>query len=92
MINFYTNMVLVYKGYSPVSFVARDSLTYCKNFTCAKNMLAEQKLGAGVYYIMAGVGPDEGIIMTRDRGSVADITDIINANYLVQTNEDHFTG
>ncbi len=42
-------------------------------------MLATKTLIAGGYYILAGINENEGVIITRDRTSVVDYTEIVNS-------------
>jgi len=72
--------------------LARSVMLECHDYKCAKQKLAGKKLIAGGYYIVAGTGKDEGVIMTRDRNKVVDYTEIGKDSFIVQTNQDHFNG
>jgi hypothetical protein len=58
----------------------------CYDYKCAKKKLADKKLISGGYYILAGIGEDEGVIITRDRASVVNYTEIEKGKFIVQTN------
>ena len=72
--------------------LSREVMMQCHDYKCAKEKLAEKKLIAGGYYILAGIGSEEGVIMTRDRTKVLDYSEIKNESFIVQTNQDHFKG
>ena len=47
--------------------IARDVFLSCETYECAVKMLKEAKLTAPVFFTIAGVGPNEGAIISRDR-------------------------
>lgn len=56
--------------------LARETMIECHDYQCAKNKLATKTLIAGGYYILAGMKENEGVIITRDRNSVVDRTEL----------------
>ena len=56
-------------------------------------MLQTKTVIAGGYFILGGLRENEGAIITRDRTGTIDITTLSeNRWYLLQTNQDHFSG
>lgn len=78
---------------SPVSWLVRRTLEKAVDFEDAVMRLAKVPIIADVYYIVGGVRPGEGVVITRDRSRSADIwpLDPLNGNwYRVETNYDHW--
>ncbi|XP_073717268.1 N-acylethanolamine-hydrolyzing acid amidase-like [Misgurnus anguillicaudatus] len=78
---------------SPVSWLVRETLEEAEDFQNAVNRLKKVPIIADVYYIVGGVRPGEGVVITRDRDGSADIwpLDPVNGNwYRVETNFDHW--
>ncbi|XP_028929122.1 N-acylethanolamine-hydrolyzing acid amidase [Ornithorhynchus anatinus] len=78
---------------SPVSWLIRNTLSEAKDFEAAVLMLAKTPIIADTYYIVGGVAPKEGVVITRNRGGPADIwpLDPLNGEwYRVETNYDHW--
>jgi len=77
--------------YSLVSFLTRDTLTHISNFTDAGDKLSENPLIADVYYIVAGVKPGEGVVISRNQTSALDKL-YLNPNrwYVLETNYDNW--
>lgn len=78
---------------SPVSWLVRETLEGASNFLDAAIQLSAVPIISDVYYIVGGVYPGEGVVITRDRGGPADIwpLDTLNGNwYRVETNYDHW--
>ncbi|XP_030046510.1 N-acylethanolamine-hydrolyzing acid amidase [Microcaecilia unicolor] len=77
-----------------VSWLIRDTLMEAEDFESAVLQLAKTPIIAGVYYIIGGVLPNEGVVITRDRSGPADIWQLDSLNeewFLVETNYDHWT-
>lgn len=77
-----------------ISFLVRDTLEEATDFESALKSLAYSPLIAPVYFIMGGVGPREGAVVTRDRVSALDVWRLDAENerwFLVETNYDHWT-
>ncbi|MBZ3888028.1 N-acylethanolamine-hydrolyzing acid amidase [Sciurus carolinensis] len=73
------------------SFVA--TLSESENFEAAVYKLAKTPLIANVYYIVGGTSPQEGVVITRNRGGPADIWPLDPLNgawFRVETNYDHW--
>ncbi|XP_069043503.1 N-acylethanolamine-hydrolyzing acid amidase-like [Lepisosteus oculatus] len=80
--------------YSPVSWLVRKTLEDAEDFQDAVLRLSKIPIISDVYYIVAGVQPGEGVVVTRNRRGPADIwpLDPINGQwYRVETNYDHWT-
>ncbi|XP_076853928.1 N-acylethanolamine-hydrolyzing acid amidase-like [Brachyhypopomus gauderio] len=78
---------------SPVSWLVRETLEEATDFQDAVKRLAKVPIITDVYYIVGGVHPGEGVVITRDRGGPADIwpLDLLKgAWYRVETNYDHW--
>ncbi|XP_068598861.1 N-acylethanolamine-hydrolyzing acid amidase-like [Brachionichthys hirsutus] len=78
---------------SPVSWLVRESLAQAEDFQDAVMRLSKIPIITGVYYIVGGVQPGEGVVITRDRTRPADIwplEPIIGGWYRVETNFDHW--
>jgi len=80
------------KNASLVSFLLRDVFTNENDFHAALKWLTDAPLIADVYYIMAGVKPGEGVVVSRNReGGDVWMLDIPKGRwYEVQTNYDHW--
>ncbi|KAJ3602876.1 hypothetical protein NHX12_030621 [Muraenolepis orangiensis] len=92
--NWWKNVVsaLLLKS-SPVSWLIRETLEGAADFQDAVMRLSKTPIITGVYYIVAGVHPGEGVVITRDRKGPADIwpLDPLNGGwYRVETNSDHW--
>ncbi|KAG9354411.1 hypothetical protein JZ751_001120 [Albula glossodonta] len=58
---------------SPVSWLVRETLEEAENFQDAVMRLSKVPIITDVYYIVAGVRPAEGVVITRNRRGAADI-------------------
>ncbi|XP_077987046.1 N-acylethanolamine-hydrolyzing acid amidase-like [Glandiceps talaboti] len=80
-------------GASFSSFLPREVFEHETNFHDAVDKLSNRQILAPVYYIVGGVNPGEGAVITRDRVKARDVwhLDPNNARwYLVETNYDHW--
>jgi len=79
-------------GASPVSFLSRKTLEEATTFEGAVTQLASEPLICPVYYIMGGVRPNEGAVISRARLNASDIWRLQPPGrfYLVETNYDHW--
>lgn len=78
----------------PVSFLVRDAIAYDDTFEAAVDRLANTSTAAPVYFILGGVNPGEGVVITKGRLAADDIWRLEPASgrwYLVETNYDHWT-
>ncbi|XP_072520996.1 N-acylethanolamine-hydrolyzing acid amidase-like [Salminus brasiliensis] len=78
---------------SPVSWLVRETLEEATDFQDAVQRLAKVPIITDVYYIVGGVHPKEGVVITRDRSGPADIWPLdwtMGQWYLVETNFDHW--
>ncbi|XP_043825447.1 N-acylethanolamine-hydrolyzing acid amidase [Dromiciops gliroides] len=81
------------RKYCPVSWLLRNTLEEAENFEAAVIKLAKTPIVADVYYIVGGVSPKEGVVITRNRGGVVDIWPLDPTNgewFRVETNYDHW--
>ena len=77
-----------------ISFLVRDTLEEAGDFESAVKTLAYTPLIAPVYFIIGGVGPREGAVITRDRVAALNVWHLDAENgrwFLVETNYDHWT-
>ncbi|PKU38663.1 n-acylethanolamine-hydrolyzing acid amidase [Limosa lapponica baueri] len=78
----------------PVSWLVRDTLSRAEDFQSAVLRLAGIPIIAEVYYIVGGVSPKEGMVITRNRRGPADLWPLDplgGAWFRVETNYDHWT-
>ncbi|KAF4802781.1 hypothetical protein TURU_022429 [Turdus rufiventris] len=78
----------------PVSWLVRDTLSEARDFQDAVLRLASIPIIAEVYYIVGGVSPKEGMVITRNRRGPADLwpLDPLEGEWFrVETNYDHWT-
>uniref|UniRef100_A0A3P9IC63 N-acylethanolamine-hydrolyzing acid amidase n=1 Tax=Oryzias latipes TaxID=8090 RepID=A0A3P9IC63_ORYLA len=78
---------------SPVSWLVRETLEEAEDFQDAVIRLSKTPLITGVYYIVGGVRPGEGVIITRDRKGPVDIWPLdpmYDGWFRVETNFDHW--
>ncbi|MBN3295537.1 NAAA amidase, partial [Amia calva] len=79
---------------TPASWLMRNTLEEAEDFQEAVLRLSKVPLISDVYYIVAGVNPGEGVVVTRNRRGAADIWPLNPLNgewYRVETNYDHWT-
>ncbi|KAK3909562.1 Acid ceramidase [Frankliniella fusca] len=50
-----------------ISFLTRDVMEKCNSYLCAQKMLSKPPLVAPVYFILSGIRPSDGSIITRGR-------------------------
>ena len=73
------------------SHLLRKTLVEANDYEEALQMLSSMPLIAPVYYIIAGLGPNDGALLSRDRNdSIKPLYLNDTAWYLVQTNYDHW--
>ncbi|XP_041315594.1 N-acylethanolamine-hydrolyzing acid amidase [Pyrgilauda ruficollis] len=78
----------------PVSWLVRDTLSEAEDFQSAVLRLADIPIIAEVYYIVGGISPKEGMVITRNRRGPADLwplDPLSGAWFRVETNYDHWT-
>jgi hypothetical protein len=81
----------VLEGGLPSIYLVRMALEQDPDYDAAYARLSNTKVLAPVYYILAGVEPNQGVVITRDRQQVNDYYPLDNDEgrwYLVQTNYD----
>lgn len=92
-VDFMYNAGMIFMSYNQPSWVIRDTLAVCKDYACAFEKLSSETLIAPAYLIVAGTKGNEGAIISRDRFGIANITTLTDDKwFLVQTNQDHFSG
>ncbi|XP_004430901.1 PREDICTED: N-acylethanolamine-hydrolyzing acid amidase [Ceratotherium simum simum] len=83
----------LFQRHSPISWLIRSTLSESENFEAAVYKLAKTPLIADVYYIVGGTSPQEGVVITRNRGGPVDIWPLDPLNgawFRVETNYDHW--
>lgn len=92
--SWWENMIAaLFQRHSPISWVIRTTLSESGNFEAAVYKLAKTPLIADVYYIVGGTSPQEGVVITRNRGGPVDIWPLDPLNgawFRVETNYDHW--
>jgi hypothetical protein len=75
-----------------IPFFIRRVLETAENFTSAVEMLSTEEFAAPAYLTVSGVNKNEGVVITRDRRGVYNISQIdfdsVDQWFLVQTNYD----
>ncbi|XP_078250605.1 LOW QUALITY PROTEIN: N-acylethanolamine-hydrolyzing acid amidase [Pogona vitticeps] len=93
--NWWENAVAAFLRHSsPVSWLTRTVLSEAEDFEAAVHMLSKTPIIADVYYIVGGVTPKEGVVITRKRSGPVDIWPLDPSSggwYRVETNYDHWT-
>ncbi|XP_041957369.1 N-acylethanolamine-hydrolyzing acid amidase-like [Alosa sapidissima] len=87
------NVIAAVMESAPASWLVRQTLEEAANFQDAVMRLSKVPLIADVYYIVGGIHPGEGVVITRDRRGPADIWPLDPLNgawYRVETNYDHW--
>ncbi|XP_063051687.1 N-acylethanolamine-hydrolyzing acid amidase-like [Engraulis encrasicolus] len=91
--HWWENVIAAALKNAPASWLVRQTLEEAEDFEEAVMRLAKVPLIADVYYIVGGVHPGEGVVVTRDRRGPADIWPLDPTNgawYRVETNYDHW--
>lgn len=73
MMGFITNAGMILSGYKAISWVIREALETCDTFDCARVYLSQTPIIADGYIILAGLKDYEGMIISRNRFSVAHV-------------------
>jgi len=74
---------LVMEGGNDLSWNIRDTLATCRTYACAyKNLMYYPTLSPG-YIIMAGMGKNEGAVISRDRDGPAHIEELSDTQWYV---------
>jgi len=79
-------------GGVPATYMARKALEKQLDFDSAVKYLSSQPVISPVYFIMAGVKNNEGVVITRNRLSLADLWFLAPPDvwFVAQTNYDHW--
>ncbi|XP_072352407.1 N-acylethanolamine-hydrolyzing acid amidase-like isoform X2 [Scyliorhinus torazame] len=88
-----TMIAALLKRDPPPSWLIRDTLLEAVDFQSALIKLSKSPITASVYYILAGVKPTEGVIITRNLNGPVDIWPLMPKKgqwYRVETNYDHW--
>ncbi|CAF1173525.1 unnamed protein product [Rotaria sordida] len=80
------------RNQSFITFAIRDILTKAKSFDVVVNYLSETELLAPCYYIVGGPNLEQGVVITRDRTKVVNITRMGKDNlwFVIETNYDNW--
>lgn len=65
------NLLMLFSGYTEQSWLIREVLDTCDDWTCAHETLRDTSVDALGYFIVAGTKQDEGVIIARNDNSVA---------------------
>lgn len=77
----------------PMAFLVRNALEASRTFEEALNILQSPTTAAPVYFIVGGVRPGEGAVITKDRFKTTDLwrlNETASRWYMVETNFDHW--
>ena len=87
VVGFLKNVLMIFTGYSEISWIVRDAFIQCDDFYCAESYLSSQPVIAPGYLIVAGLKGDEGVVISRDRFGVAHVDRLNDTRwYILQTN------
>jgi hypothetical protein len=78
---------------TPLSMLTRDVMENATSFEDAVKRLSNTDMIAPAYFIVGGVKPDEGVVITRAQRQVVDLWRLENSKniwYLFETNYDHW--
>ncbi|CAF4624720.1 unnamed protein product [Rotaria sp. Silwood1] len=80
------------RNQSFITFAIRDMLTKAESFDVVVNYLSETELLAPCYYIVGGPKPKQGVVITRERTKVVNITRMGQDNlwFVIETNYDNW--
>ncbi|XP_038647645.1 N-acylethanolamine-hydrolyzing acid amidase-like isoform X2 [Scyliorhinus canicula] len=88
-----TMIAALLKRDPPPSWLIRDTLLEAEDFQSALIKLSKSPITANVYYILGGVKPTEGVIISRNLNGPVDIWPLMPKKgqwYRVETNYDHW--
>ncbi|XP_006898541.1 PREDICTED: N-acylethanolamine-hydrolyzing acid amidase [Elephantulus edwardii] len=83
----------LFERHTPASWLIRSTLNESENFEEAALKLAKTPIISDVYFIVGGVSPREGIVVTRNRNGPADVWPLEPLQgewFRVETNYDHW--
>lgn len=90
---FFKVLAHVMEGLPEIAFLARDALTTCEDYDCVVDAFSHTNSIVPIYLIIAGNEANQGMVLSKDSHGVANIRTLDEDNwYLVQTNDDHFSG
>ncbi|CAF3412511.1 unnamed protein product [Rotaria sp. Silwood1] len=80
------------RNQSFITFAIRDMLTKAESFDVVVNYFSETELLAPCYYIVGGPNPKQGVVITRERTKVVNITRMGQDNlwFVIETNYDNW--
>ena len=84
------------RGATPLSFLTREIMENSTSYSSAVQTLRTRDLIAPAYFIVGGVNPEEGVVLTRDQFRLVDEWKLnsssngIESWYLLETNYDHW--
>lgn len=87
---------LIDRKATPIAFLTRSVMENQTDFESAVSQLKTTDLIAPVYFIVGGMKPYEGVVLTRDQGGAVDEWRLdasssgIESWYLLETNYDHW--
>lgn len=90
---YFNIMGKIYSGLPEIGVMIRYAMTDNKDFESVQAAVAASRTVVPMYIIMAGTKENQGIVLSKDEYGVADLKQLDADNwYLVQTNDDHFSG
>ena len=93
LIDLFANLERIFRGIAQTSWTIRDALESCSDYDCAYYIMTSVEFVAPCYIVIAGTKGNEGVVITRDRQGIANVTTLSDEKwYLAQTNQDHYTG
>lgn len=76
-------------GGMPTCWLLRKTLEQETNYASALRRIKTERIGGPVYYVISGVGPNEGCVVERDTATVHAFYELSEDNwFIIQTNYD----
>ena len=86
-------LISMFEGHTETGVAVREVFSECEDYDCAVSKLCSVRIIAPVYFTIAGVKDNEGMVMSRNADGIANIHNLDeNTWYVLQTNDDHFAG
>jgi len=92
--NYFEVMSEIYVGIAEIAMAARDIVESCDDYACLMSTVPDSSTVVNMYFIVAGVNPNEGAVISKSKFAGADNIRTLSDDtwYLLQTNDDHFAG
>mmetsp|Transcript_23177 Transcript_23177/g.17603 ORF Transcript_23177/g.17603 Transcript_23177/m.17603 type:complete len:200 (+) Transcript_23177:481-1080(+) len=83
----------IFKGLPEIGVAAREMMLACDSFSCMVDHFATTTTIVPIYGILAGSGPNEGVVISKAADGIDNIRQLDDENwFLLQTNDDTYAG